>query len=682
MREIEYDIDLARQAYNYKACVQSDDLKIILNVYNNSLQYDLTGAKATLNWVKPNSLPMPEVENIAVTGNTISCTLGNTYTDVSGKAKFELEITKDGKITTFPLEIVIVEKVFQSEVVNNRIIELLKTVKIDDAINDFLGRLKEEIIKKADKSQIGSPLIANTVAEMVDKTRVYVYTGTETGYVNGNWYSWDGSAWVSGGTYNSQGIADNSINLAKVNYIPNAICPMIFEGVDTGITVDTVKGTIQVPRGSVLRYGYGIRPTTQSYTLTYDVSESTAKVVYYDLLEQTVKLCRLSEISLDSGATVVNKYICIIMIITSANKIITLSEYAVDSRKNNVLEIASILTENCFTLDFTTKKLTLNSGFVYVYQNKQNYYQKTDASFDFSDMDETTNMLVCYIDSTKTLKVSTLANMTYCKKILFYFSNGIVSNNVNAVRVIDKTFLFIGDSIVYGRVSNADGTPNTDYNPEARMPYPYPAIVGELLGANIYNEGIGGSTVHNSTTGYTGSNPMCVRVNEICEKYKALGVKFNVVVLAGGSNDYGGGIKGKDSSGNPIPCDNVTIWKPVKLGTFDDTTDQTFYGALRKFCGNAVKNFPDSTIIYLTPLHRLADMYPNVYGYKLIDYVNAIKEVCKFYGIIVKDLFSEGGICPTIGDGKTYDGLHPTEPTHKNVIAPKVAGCIRENMFY
>ena len=49
----------------------------------------------------------------------------------------------------------------------------------------------------------GAPLLANTVAEMTMQNRVYVYTGSETGYTAGHWYYWDGSAWADGGVYNS-----------------------------------------------------------------------------------------------------------------------------------------------------------------------------------------------------------------------------------------------------------------------------------------------------------------------------------------------------------------------------------------------------------------------------------------------------------------------------------------------
>ena len=56
------------------------------------------------------------------------------------------------------------------------------------------------------RSAVGSPLVASTAAEMTNTNKVYVYTGSETGYTAGNWYYYDGSAWTSGGVYNSAGI--------------------------------------------------------------------------------------------------------------------------------------------------------------------------------------------------------------------------------------------------------------------------------------------------------------------------------------------------------------------------------------------------------------------------------------------------------------------------------------------
>ena len=48
---------------------------------------------------------------------------------------------------------------------------------------------------------VGSPLRALTAAQMTNTEKVYVYAGTESGYTKGNWYYYNGLAWVSGGVY-------------------------------------------------------------------------------------------------------------------------------------------------------------------------------------------------------------------------------------------------------------------------------------------------------------------------------------------------------------------------------------------------------------------------------------------------------------------------------------------------
>lgn len=98
--------------------------------------------------------------------------------------------------------------------INNSLLELKS--KIDNQ-DKKIDENSSQIDEKANKNEVGSPLIANTVAEMIDKTKVYVYLGNEEGYIKGNWYVWNGTIWESGGTYNSQGIGDKSITAEKLN---------------------------------------------------------------------------------------------------------------------------------------------------------------------------------------------------------------------------------------------------------------------------------------------------------------------------------------------------------------------------------------------------------------------------------------------------------------------------------
>ena len=53
---------------------------------------------------------------------------------------------------------------------------------------------------------VGSPLVATTASAMTDKTKIYVYTGSESGKTAGHWYYWNGSAWTDGGVYQATSI--------------------------------------------------------------------------------------------------------------------------------------------------------------------------------------------------------------------------------------------------------------------------------------------------------------------------------------------------------------------------------------------------------------------------------------------------------------------------------------------
>ena len=67
-----------------------------------------------------------------------------------------------------------------------------------DVISALLQRVQELISLGG-----GSPLVANTASAMTDTTKVYLYTGNETGYTFGDWYYYNGSAWTDGGAYGS-----------------------------------------------------------------------------------------------------------------------------------------------------------------------------------------------------------------------------------------------------------------------------------------------------------------------------------------------------------------------------------------------------------------------------------------------------------------------------------------------
>lgn len=81
----------------------------------------------------------------------------------------------------------------------------LSQIKVRGVLYD----IKDAVARRA----VGGPNMASTVAEMLDTSLVYIYTGSETGYINGNWYYYDGSDWTSGGVYNSA-VVETDVSLS------------------------------------------------------------------------------------------------------------------------------------------------------------------------------------------------------------------------------------------------------------------------------------------------------------------------------------------------------------------------------------------------------------------------------------------------------------------------------------
>lgn len=89
----------------------------------------------------------------------------------------------------------------------NNNIETFKTT-VNNNINNFESTVNSEISQIETMVQgatSGSPLVADSTEEMTDTSRIYVNTS------DGNWYYYNSTTWVSGGTYQSTGIGENEV---------------------------------------------------------------------------------------------------------------------------------------------------------------------------------------------------------------------------------------------------------------------------------------------------------------------------------------------------------------------------------------------------------------------------------------------------------------------------------------
>ena len=153
-----------------------------------------TGSTATLSGTKPDGVVYSKTGTIS--GNVVTILEDVQLTAAAGPWPAKLRILNGGNVVaTGRIRFVIDKDPVAAGAVPS-----------DSQLEGLVAEAAAYAEAAKDGAYYGSPLTASTVAGMTDKNRVYVYTGSESGYTAGNWYFWNGSAWTSGGVYNSQGI--------------------------------------------------------------------------------------------------------------------------------------------------------------------------------------------------------------------------------------------------------------------------------------------------------------------------------------------------------------------------------------------------------------------------------------------------------------------------------------------
>lgn len=200
-----------------------------------------------------------------------------------------------------------------------------------------------------------------------------------------------------------------------------------------------------------------------------------------------------------------------------------------------------------------------------------------------------------------------------------------------------KIINFLGDSITEGC-----GTTGVDKR--------FTNIIETNYGlCKANNYGIGGTRFAKQRT--PSADPQWDE--DFCSRADAMDDKADIIVVFGGSNDYGHG--------------------DAPIGAFTDRTSDTFYGACHVLMDKLLNKYPGKPIVFLTPLHREDEEKPN--GEQLVQYVDIIKEVARYYALPILDLYAESGIqprVPIIKEKFCPDGLHPNDEGH-SLLADKIA---------
>lgn len=205
---------------------------------------------------------------------------------------------------------------------------------------------------------------------------------------------------------------------------------------------------------------------------------------------------------------------------------------------------------------------------------------------------------------------------------------------------------FLGDSITEGT-----GTSGADKV--------FHALLAKKYGMKLArNYGVGGTRIaYQQVPSPTPRWDRC-----ICDRMLKMEDDAELVVAFGGTNDFGHG--------------------DAPIGTPDDRDPSTFYGGCHFLMKGLIEKYPESTIVIMTPLHRVEEV--RVRGEETLylkKYVEIIKEVAEYYSLPVIDLWAMSGIQPKVDIIKQKycpDGLHPNDAGH--VLMAERIGSFLENL--
>lgn len=182
-------------------------------------------------------------------------------------------------------------------------------------------------------------------------------------------------------------------------------------------------------------------------------------------------------------------------------------------------------------------------------------------------------------------------------------------------------------------------------------------LVGQMLGAETRNYGIGGSRI--ARQHQVSEEPRWDLYFE--SRLPEMNHDADYIFVFGGTNDYGHG--------------------DADFGQMGDKTVDTFYGAVDHLINSLLKLYKKEQIIFIIPLYRENEDSPYgdgrkvIPGHTLSEYREAMSEVINSYGIKIldiKDIIGKAENNPLL-----CDGLHPNNAGHYR-LAELISDYIRQ----
>ena len=198
------------------------------------------------------------------------------------------------------------------------------------------------------------------------------------------------------------------------------------------------------------------------------------------------------------------------------------------------------------------------------------------------------------------------------------------------------TAAFVGDSITRGTAM------------EAGNPIYWERVNDALKFKEVTGLGINGSC-------YSVTSEYGLRTEPLPSRYQTI-PQADLIFILLGTNDF-----------------NMN----TPLGTIEDKEDISFYGGMNYTFDRFAEEYPDATVILMTPVRRHGVLWENDQGLKLTDYNDAIKAVAEQRGYILMDLHELS--YEKMTQGVLADAVHPNKFGHQ-IMAEAITAWLEENI--
>ena len=457
--EIPIKADLIKKSTNtYSINADSTGVYFKIDILKNGEKFDLTDKTVRAYMLKKDKKVIYIDCTLENKNDELECFLDVTTQMLNAEyltVQFLITDTEGSTVVSNPVYIAIGDTVIDTEAI--------------ESSNEF-SALQEALLKVNNLSSNASPLMANTVADMTDSTRCYVYTGTEEGYSKGYLYYWNGTAWTKGWLYQSEKA--------------NAVDVTMADGTDLESTVGSLKEdlvnskkaeNITMADGTTIEYNLCNK---KDITSSIFIKEVTGIVLYYNKISKQIDITR-SAIASYSCYNVgdKNKLYLTFSTFDRTDKT-TAIEYVFFTDDNENVQKATVIGRAFSDEDDKTAKQYINAEIIVPENAKRMYItyvvaegkpiirtiDKLDLQKSVNDGENSKKYLKELYASNSAKGMQELDNKLEIYVSNYIAENGKKINGVNKTRAEIKEWILNRDNCIYHGALHKEGTRIVDKN--------------------------------------------------------------------------------------------------------------------------------------------------------------------------------------------------------------------------